>query len=210
MKPAFITFTGADDGTDPVEMAALSSLYPVEFGVLLSSTRMGSPRYPGWNWITELKTSFLRKDLRLSLHLCGQFAREAAIGGGGAITAGFDRVQINVAERPDTALVAEWAARRGVTPILQCREAFPNDPRVSWLLDASGGRGISPLSWPAPQPYSAMVGYAGGLGLGSDWDRIAEAAEGSPYWVDMETNCRDGDDRFDLALCRAICEEIYN
>ena len=42
-----VTITGADDRVDPWELARLSEEFPhVEWGVLISTGRAGTPRYP--------------------------------------------------------------------------------------------------------------------------------------------------------------------
>lgn len=71
--PTFITFTGADDETDIAKMLELSELYPIEWGILFSPTRRGSPRYPSIDWVTELRVN---GPARLSAHLCGGYSRD--------------------------------------------------------------------------------------------------------------------------------------
>ena len=72
MKPKFITFTGADDKTDLAEMRALAKDFPVEFGILYSTSKRGEGRYPSNPF------KFSGENLRLSLHICGQAARGIA------------------------------------------------------------------------------------------------------------------------------------
>ena len=76
------------------------------------------------------------------------------------------------------------------------------------LFDKSGGRGQSPEQWSAPLP-GVTCGYAGGLGpenLAFELDRIHVAANGSPFWIDMEGKLRTGSDKFDLDHAKACLD----
>lgn len=70
--PSFITFTGADDQTDVDGMVALSRDYPIEWGILFSPTRHGTPRYPTLDWVERLVSAW---EFKLSAHLCGGYTR---------------------------------------------------------------------------------------------------------------------------------------
>ena len=209
--PKFITFTGADDRTSIDGMRELSEQYPIEWGILFSPKRQGEGRYPSMRFVERLVSG---SSLNFSAHLCGGDSRDV-IGQGKSshddlISEYFVRSQINTSDpKADPFLIAVWANRLGVTPIMQCRDTFPNDMRVAWLFDASGGRGISPKSWPAPAS-SILTGYAGGLRP----ENVADAIEiigslSDNYWIDMETGVRDENDRFDLSLCRQVCEKVF-
>ena len=207
--PEFITFTGADDKTNVRSMEALAADYPVEFGILMSPSRVGSPRFPSSDWIDTVTG----RGLRLSAHVCGGYARTLEVNipkGGGRDDLdleGFTRLQLNTTRSVSPKLFREWARHRGVRPILQCRSEFLADEDVAWLFDRSGGRGVLPDVWPMPRT-AARVGYAGGLGP----DTIAAALQHfrEPYWIDMESKVRNGDDAFDLGLCRRVCEIVYD
>ena len=80
------------------------------------------------------------------------------------------------------------------------------------LFDASGGQGIFPRTWPNPIYKADEVfdyhGYAGGLGpdnLEQELPRIAEAAQGTRFWIDMESGVRTND-AFDLTKVRRCLE----
>ena len=48
-----VTFTGADDEVDPVELSKLSEQHPfIEWGILFPST--GGNRFPSKEWIRRL------------------------------------------------------------------------------------------------------------------------------------------------------------
>lgn len=214
-EPAFITFTGADERTDLVELESLCRDWPVEIGILFSRSRRSSPRYPSLAWIAGLED----RGLRLSAHLCGAWAAEVAVNGTseiGALLGPFSRAQINVGPGADPAIVRAWARaaskRRGspLEPILQSRgAAFPHDDRVSWLHDCSGGRGERPAAWPAPALRGMRFGYAGGMGPENIREILAELPEAPEAWIDMESRIRNAADEFDIGLCRKVCEAVY-
>jgi hypothetical protein len=213
--PSFITFTGADDRTRIEDLQALHGDFPVEIGVLFSKSRAGSPRYPRAAWIEALRGS----GLRLAAHVCGAWASEIASGGRPEIEhllGPFSRVQVNVGFPADPGVVRAWADgvsdRIGIQiePILQARgDRFPEDARVAWLFDRSGGRGEMPETWPAPAAPGVRFGYAGGLGPGTVGAALARMPEAPEAWIDMESRVRNLDDAFDLGLCRQVCEIAF-
>lgn len=215
-KPDFITFTGADDQVDIRDLVALARDYPVEFAILYSPKRAGSARYPTGNWRRDVQGA----GLRLAAHLCGEASRQL-IATGETIydLAGFEgisRIQVNTADpQVSPARIRAWADglsrayRHHIQPILQCRGAFPDDNRVSWLFDQSGGTGIEPDHWPIPHPDTAgPVGYAGGIGPHNVLQVIENLPRSTSWWLDMESKIRI-DDRFDIGLCRQVCEAVY-
>jgi len=216
VRPVHITFTGLDAATEPGGLVTLSRDFPIEWGILLHPTRQGSGRYPALAHVQPV----LELGLRLSAHLCGDYAREVVRGGslpGGIVTLldRFRRIQINTAERGvQSQVIARFAERFGARAILQCRgfEHFPSDTHVDWLFDRSGGKGLLAARWPVPGPTSRFVGYSGGLG--PDTVRTALAAitlqhpKHIPYWIDMEGAIRTND-VFDLGKCRSVCDNVY-
>lgn len=85
MKLFCVTMTGADDRTDPKDLARLSQAFPfVEWGILLSKGRAGQPRYPSADWIASLARvqdidhpfNPSPAPMRLSAHLCGATMRD--------------------------------------------------------------------------------------------------------------------------------------
>lgn len=215
--PQFITFTGADDHTNPADMRRLAEDHPVEFGILFSPKRIGQPRYPSAAWVSRLLEEFPHP---LSAHICGAHSRDLLHTGQVPelmpfLASGrFQRVQINTAEphlHEHLPALAAWGKSLGVTVILQTRDArtFPAYDQVNWLFDQSGGAGVQPASWPT-EPTDRLVGYAGGLNLANVSGAVASiGANASRTWIDLETGARDAEDRFSLPLCRQICEEVY-
>lgn len=216
LKPAFITFTGADDKTRPMDLVDLSREFPAtEFGILFSKSRACYPRYPSLPWIGRLEG----RGLRLAAHICGSWASEIASGKGTEIDhllGSFQRVQVNIGPDVDPAVIRSWADRvcdlvgHQIEPILQCRgDAFPADRRVSWLFDRSGGRGTVPGTWPQPAPQGVKFGYAGGMSPKNIRSILAELPEAPEAWIDMESGVRNGTDEFDPDLCARVCEVAY-
>lgn len=214
--PAFVTFTGADDSTDISRMAALSSRYPIEWGILFSPKRQGGGRYPSINFVRRVT----RSGLRLAAHLCGGYSREIIETGWcrsltDDLVGYFSRFQINTVDPTvDPGTVKRFAEDMNIagTGILQTRHGFPYDPRVDWLYDCSGGRGNSPAAWPVPGSDVRFCGYAGGLGptnIAAELTRIqATHPQHTPYWIDMESQVRT-DDRFDLDKCETVCRVVF-
>jgi hypothetical protein len=213
--PEFITFTGVDVTADAHEMAALAAEYRIEWGILFSPKRQGlEPRYPPLDYIR----GFLRdhhNGMRFAAHLCGNDAKSVIHSGAcrhdPLICNHFTRAQINTVEHVDAKAAKEWGDALSIGVILQCRAGFPNDGRVEWLFDKSGGRGVEQTIWPQPLP-NRRCGFAGGLSANNVAEKIKGMVAGSSearYWIDMESGVRDEHDRFDLKKCRAVCEAVY-
>lgn len=225
-----VTITGADDGVDPGELVRLSEQYPfLEWGILRSVKREGTPRYPSSDWCEEVSRSAARSmSLHLAAHLCGALT-DAVLKGvpptmrrEGApnevwVPEFFDRIQVN-----------------SFTPTLPFLQMAPKYPRLGWILqardswgytlatasawiigstraavlwDPSGGRGIeSSVRWPERLHETIIVGGAGGLTS----ETILAAADRAPsgyWWLDLESGVRT-DDRFDLDKVRAVAEAM--
>jgi hypothetical protein len=213
INPHFITFTGADDQTDVRGMAELSGRYPIEWGILFSPSRQGNePRYPGGKALSR----FAWSGLRMSAHLCGGHSRaimesriDQVVQQIPVDLGTFNRIQVNHRD-PDPARIDEFGKGWGPRCIAQTRAAtFPTDTAVDWLYDASGGRGIMPDRWPTHDD-GRLVGYAGGISPDNVQAVIGQIAARGPYWIDMESGVRDSADRFDIALCRQVCEAVYD
>jgi hypothetical protein len=203
-KPEFITFTGADDHTDVAGMQALSSRYPIEWAILFSTKRQGvDPRYP------NTASRLLFKGGRFAAHLCGSIAADIVHGRNyPGIGTEFRRVQINH-QLPEAGAIAQYGRWIFRTCIAQARgDCFPSDDSIQWLYDRSGGGGVAPARWPTHPGGDRLVGYAGGIGPDNVLEVIKAISAGGPYWIDMESKVRTND-RFDLALCRRVCERVY-
>jgi hypothetical protein len=206
LKP-FITLTGADERTDLKALARLNA----EIGLLYTANPEGRHRYPSWDWIMEAGLILPS----CALHVCGRHARNELRLGQLDVSC-FDRIQLN-----------GWPSARDVDRIC---EMYPehtiitqHSPHCSHLLlgvqsknhvvlvDASGGKGITPPNWTRPST-SKNVGFAGGLGPDNLQNELLNRL--GPYlvpgsWIDMESKLRDGDDWFDLAQASECCRIFH-
>ena len=123
----------------------------------------------------------------------------------------FDRIQVNF--RPSW---YNYGALRGLAeaigrPIIcQHRDQymFPDqDPRLQFLYDRSGGRGVPPKRLPKWHESNGFVGYAGGIGPGNVID-VLKGITAEDFWIDMESGVRT-DDWFDLDKVEDVCRQVY-
>ena len=227
-----ITITGADDHVNPEDLAFLSEKYPfVEWGILLSETRKGTNRFPSSFWMERLKK--YKDQLRLSGHLCGRWLGDMMKTGTNSfkqenpdLWALFKRIQLNFLGNTteytqDFLDSLSWSPRKQFIfqvnsfdneLLIKCKNSGLN---VVPLFDLSHGGGITPSDWPSAtnQDY---YGFAGGLGpsnLKEEIERILSQNKDINFWVDMETNVRDNDNKFDLLKvekCLDIAEEYIS
>lgn len=109
MKIKTVTITGADDNTNHQDLIEISKKYPfVEWGILFSTKRIGTDRYPSAEWLDKLylKTKELNNldVIRCSAHLCGDYSSDIISTGDESFKYGdvvekytwlFDRCQLN-------------------------------------------------------------------------------------------------------------------
>lgn len=214
-----VTITGADDHVDIRELVDLSEAFPrVEWAILVASAdRFGTPRYPSLEWISRFRDT---PGLRRAMHVCGDASREFQLGAWDQGELAFARCQINGWTRASRDAVA--SSPRDFELVLQCRlgddiaaasiDALVLD-RASILLDASGGRGISP-DWESIRdlrhtqpPGLPKIGFAGGIGPANVESVIRSLGPGRDYWLCMESGVRT-DDRLDLKKVRDVLQTV--
>ena len=217
-----VTFTGIDGWTDIDELEVIQNQYPmVEFGVLLSKNwHENGMRYYNPNALRRLAHT----GLNLSCHLCGSIAREAvrnnfepAIDLCKGYFDIFKRCQLNIAgyannpeklvlDVPDS-LEEVIIQQKSIENIGLWKSGLPN-PKLSVLLDASGGRGIDTPIRVLDTPLK--VGYAGGISVENVVEKV-RFLEDSPlvrsYWIDMESSVRTND-VFDVNKVWHVLDEL--
>ena len=188
-----VTMTGADNSVSPGLLAELSQQYPyVEWGILVSPKRTGTPRFPDAVWMYSLQRLAETTPMQLALHVCGNWVPYLLMGHvdfPASLLHGFQHVQLNFhgQEYPCQALPF-WQALSHAFPSKQIifqidgqlgqrylelalAQNRPGDPYLSSpvldcvpLFDMSHGAGVLPAVWPKPILPGYYHGYAGGLG----------------------------------------------
>jgi hypothetical protein len=183
------TFTGADDKTDIIRLQELSDDFPfIEWGILFSFDRSGTPKYPSDEWISKFLDYKHVFRLNASLHLCGSAARgllftpisDRTI----ALFQQFDRIQVNINIKDkrwfSDHLLDSYATRllersRDINrPIIiqynddnagLVEKLQPNvNKNIHVLKDFSGGNGIFNADYSIPSFCQASTfGSAGGI-----------------------------------------------
>lgn len=224
-----VTMTGADDSTDPMELAALSREYPfVEWGILFNDyLGKGGNRFPSETWYNALLKVAAKHPMNLSAHLCSMtpFMIVNGIDKGTMLEnvnkTYFSRIQLNFHGLGfDTNLdkFKELIKRYSEFKFMAQMDGTNNHwiekmagPDLSPLYDLSSGAGIVPEAWPKPIP-GAYCGYAGGLGPKNIEDQLAKiriCVGQSDYWIDMETRIRSEFDRkFDLGKVEFVLDKV--
>ena len=214
------TFTGVDEHTDIDRLLMTAWMYPnAEFAVLVSSNTGLAPIYPSTDFVERFRDRMANGGGRSAIHLCGRYARMACHTNQGvvdrlvAFVTGFGRVQVNMSSANQASYQKALSrfAERVPGVVLQHRgswDTIPIDhPRIEYLFDRSGGRGVEsfPL-WPDP-PIDRRVGYAGGIGPDNVGKALAFAARfpDAPLWFDMERQLRTGS-WFDIKRVEDVLE----
>ncbi len=209
-----ITLSGIDEKTD-IDLLNESILKleieTIEAGILYTFSPDGRNRYPRKEWILET----VPKLKNVSIHICGSRARQQLLNGElDNILVSVDRIQVNgkVDEETLNKLCYKYKKQYIITQhynenIDLLKTIWANH---SILIDSSGGRGITPTSWPKLNTYK-YIGYAGGL----DADSITVQSEGikkvlgwnsTTSWVDAESKLRDENDWFSIDKARKFIE----
>lgn len=227
-----VTITGADDSVKPADLLELSEKFPfVEWGILVSASQQGTPRFPSMKWVEVLKET---TPLNLSLHICGRFVRDFFQFGSTGFLAHvgyswdrFKRVQLNthgdahIFGTDSLRLMAAFIKANqnkqfifqmdnvndGIVDFLRHAEFTLNN--IAGLFDLSHGAGILPSAWPKLRA-DLNCGYAGGLSpenLEQQIQKIEQVVGAKEIWIDMETHVRSNHDaQFDLAKVERCLE----
>lgn len=216
----YCTLTGVDEETSFDWIAETSERHPfVEWGVLLSFTAEDKDeRYAPMSFIEGFANHSWKQPINSALHVCGKavnsFVNETH--GVRELASSFGRVQLNfnLGRAPFGSEQLDEAIKSfGGVVITQHNEANFAVARLVTaenhhvLFDASGGRGLRVTDWP-PRLHSKTYGYAGGFGpetVSEDLEGAHLAANGEPYWIDMETKLRH-----EGYLSRSKCERVLD
>lgn len=214
MRLTRVTITGADDDVNINDLSVLSQRFPfVEWGILISQSQEGAPRYPSLEWRTYLHPIFNK----CSYHLCGYYARRVL--SGASIHRWYcpPRMQLNgfgdfilpglvVAEAsPEVEFILQCPDRGAWQRALALGDSLSN---VVPFWDQSGGTG---QSWHLDewrhisQSTAKPCGFGGGINELNVEDTIAALCTGvgAARWIDIETGARTGD-KFDLGKVERI------
>jgi len=233
MNLQLLSLTGADDRVLPQVLHKLSKRFNfVEWALLYSLEKEGKPRNPTAAWRESL---LQYKGINVAAHLCGQavfkeILDEVTRGKRIADLTRYGRVQLNINARncdftdAEVLTVYRVLHQAGLTLILQRHEGsqcvidtfieeLDSDgyAKVDVLFDGSKGKGVRPTDWPSPLMFGeapVFCGYAGGLGpdvLPDEFSRIMAAAGDGPFWIDMESGVRTGNE-FDLYKVHNVLE----
>lgn len=227
-----ITFTGADETVNPIELIKLSKEYPfIEWGILFSINKQGNEkRYPSIEWISEffqlIEQERAGNSINLSAHLCGQYVKDLMVGSNTWLETFentlpyFSRIQINsgvairypLVEREYIKTLKMFGNKQLITQsdginvshmTLLSIYGFNN----ATLIDQSGGTGkaINNIFYPE---HKSFWGYAGGLSpenIESKLKEIDKVAQ-DIVWIDMESGIRTENNIFSIERCLQVIE----
>lgn len=240
MKIDRVTITGADDTTDVHWMQDMTELFPfVEWGILVSETNMGCPRFPSLEWIAKLSpcaSAITRGPMSLSMHVCGKWVRQICKGRWSEflkfhsnVLGDYRRIQLNFHSYKHLVNEAffqkafihtkanDWQLIFQVDGVNNdlVKKAVHGGINAVPLFDLSGGAGIVPAKYEDPI-WNVYNGYAGGLGpenVLSECDKISQVvgAGAEKIWIDMETRVRTPDDRkLDTGAVESVLDQMAN
>lgn len=224
--------TGADNSIEPVELVYLSKQYPfVEWGILLSESKMGADRFPTLPWLRRLAEVQREHNLNLSAHICQQWCRDVFNENKMTVATAladiwpiFQRVQLNFSPyEVGTAFVdkvlTQYPEKQFIFQVGKKNRdslfaySVNSGANIACLFDRSGGKGVVPASWPKVRE-DVLCGYAGGLGpetIAEEIEKISEVVGEKEIWIDMESRIRNkdlatGKDFFDLVKVERCLE----
>ncbi len=214
-----VTFTGVDIHTPLMGLpdnCEIGLLYRV--GKNGKSANDSNNKYPSRAICLELARQIHAKGNRIALHVCGTAARKQLFDGElYDLTQFVNRIQIN---GKLTVNELEYFCNMydNKTIITQHKKSNLHLTKVdrynhALLVDASGGRGMTPKKWIRPA-LDKPVGFAGGLGpdnILKEIEKIKGVAEREwtgDWWIDMENNIRCKDNRFDLNMINSVMKQL--
>ena len=172
-----VTITGADDLVSPGDLFELSAVHPfVEWGILVSASKMGTTRYPSRVWMSSLATKmvYMKTPINIAVHIQGRWLRDLVLGdsddlidGCGSLIRHAQRIQLNfhggVIDWNETAFLMELAtfpltrdAKQFIFQIDGCQggailervSRYGHGLDLVPFYDTSHGAGVLPEVWP--------------------------------------------------------------
>jgi hypothetical protein len=232
----FVGFCGVDESFADPDLKHHDWPSFIEWGVLFREEKEGTQRFPKRDWIEK----FVVGKPHLAAHLCSSRC-EALLNGNFTFVRelheklGFGRFQINAtmangvnsatlgkAQVENIAKIAreltnaEFIIQRNdeTKPLWEGMEELgEQSPRnVSYLFDASVGRGVVVDDFPPPKYEWARYGYAGGIKPENVQHVVRKVAAKVPpgvqVWIDMESGIREMDDKFSVERAWRVCEAL--
>jgi len=225
MKINKLTITGADDATNQDSLLDFSNNFGfVEWGILFSKTKLGEKRYPTLKYINSLP-----KELNLSAHFCGWWAKEILENKNyhliNELAPNFKRIQLNynfkhstgyklfslltyLNEHPDRSVILQYNNSNSTELDRLLQEDLPQN--LHFLYDSSGGRGTT-IERIDVSLGSSYTGFSGGLNpdnMSTICTMVVEDAEEVDVWLDLETGVRT-EDVFDLVKVKSVLETTH-
>lgn len=204
-----LTFTGIDVYTKIHNLPR-----GPEYAVLISNNREGKYiRYPSIHYIDTLLSGLKSYDHKTALHFCGinticnllnfrQYFDLIEL---------VDRIQFNGTIPQDLIITAANILSDKEIIFQSSKVTVPPNilkeyNNIKYLVDYSGGNGIVPGEWKAPEFYMEY-GMAGGLNP----DNVIEQYGNMPKdisWIDMETGVRDDNNFFSIEKVKRVIENV--
>lgn len=226
MKIDKVTITGADDKILYTDLLNLQEDFPfVEWGILFSGSKEGTPRYPS----KDHREKHFTGALNLSAHFCGWWSRQVLEERNFQLISDlppqYKRVQLNYSflnagdDRNLRALniyLTQHEDRRIILQYNHNNMHFIDEwmrknnlsSRFHFLYDASGGRGKQ-ITRILPAIGGHYTGHAGGIdvdNVDSVCCEIGRQESKEDVWIDLESGARTNNN-FDLEKVRSVLQK---
>jgi len=241
LKLRFVGFCGVDESFTDEQIDGRDWPEYIEWGVLFREEKEGSLRFPKRDWVKKFVAKE-SKVKHLAAHLCSTRCEQVLRGDLSFVKElhqelGFNRFQINATK--GNGVDSERLGDEQVRNIVKLAKAFPDAefiiqrneetkplwhglevtigetcPRnISYLFDASVGRGLVVADFPRPKFQWAKYGYAGGIKPENVAEVVRNVAlhvpESDEAWIDMESGIRIKEtDVFSAERAWEVCETI--
>lgn len=215
-----VTLVGADNTTDPRELAELRRGNPrVEWGIKWHPEREGMPQHPDRSWINKLFRQ--SPEGAKALHVFGWGVTQFVTGDGNVLSLAsqFNRLQLHFRAseatfEPDQLDKAIRAFGKPVITVHNRDNARFTEaitaPNHLVLIDNSEGADSLPRQWQEPVA-GKKCGYVGGLSAENvtyEVPRLLKAAEGHRIWAQVGAGVANNHGEFDAGRARQLLHNI--